>query len=135
MRRWGIICLTAVAAALLLAGCGRDEKTQERSEVEFTVAAPDEVPRELASQIEANKRGEIRMAYTDGGFLYLIRGYGEQKTGGYSISVVECTEDDTTVFLDTRLIGPSNQEQLSKEPSWPCIILKTEARDKEVMIE
>ena len=135
MRRWRKIWLLAVIPVLLLAGCGKDEKDQERREVEFTVMALDEVPRELAEEIEANKQGEIRMSYMDGGFLYLIRGYGEQKTGGYSISVAECTEDDTAVYLDTRLIGPSNQEQLSKEPSWPCLILKMEAREKEVVIE
>ena len=135
MKKRGKIWLLAAMAALFLSGCGTDEKPQERREAEFTVVAPDEVPQELAVQIEANKRGEIRMSYTDGGFLYLIRGYGEQKTGGYSISVAECTEDDTTIYLDTRLIGPSNQERLSKEPSWPYLVLKMEAREKEVVIE
>ena len=93
------------------------------------------VPAELAEIIEKNKKNEIRMTYTQGEELYLIRGYGEQKTGGYSIAVAECTEDEETVWLDTRLIGPQEQEKLSKEPSYPCLVIKTEVRDKEVMIQ
>lgn len=135
MKRWLKLCLLVCLTMLLLTGCGNSEKPEDRSEVEFTVVAPDEVPEELAAEIEANKQEEIRMAYTDGGFMYLIRGYGEQKTGGYSISVVECTEDETTVYLDTRLLGPANQMQLPQEPSWPCIVLKIEAREKAAMIQ
>lgn len=93
------------------------------------------VPAELAEIIEKNKKNEIRMTYTQGEEQYLIRGYGEQKTGGYSIAVAECTEDEETVWLDTRLIGPQEQEKLSKEPSYPCLVIKMEVRDKEVMIQ
>jgi hypothetical protein len=133
--KFGLLAWMIAWVIILLPGCGRNQTAADRSEVEFTVVAPDELPVELASEIEANKTGEIRMAYTDGGYMYLIRGYGEQKTGGYSISVVECTEDETAVYFDTRLLGPSNQEQLSKDPSWPYIVVKIEGREKEAVIE
>ncbi len=136
VKRWIWLCLAACVALIGLAGCQKKEaKDSQRSEVEFTVVAKEEIPEELAAEIEKNKQGEIRMAYTDGGNQYLIRGYGEQKTGGYSISVTECTEDETTVYLDTRLLGPANEEQITKEPSYPYIVLKIEAREKEVMIQ
>ena len=136
VKKWIWLCLAACVTLIGLAGCqGKKQEDNPRSEVEFTVVAKEEIPEELAAEIEKNKQGEIRMAYTDGGDQYLIRGYGEQKTGGYSISVVECTEDETEVFLDTRLLGPANEEQITKEPSYPYIVLKIEARGKEVRIQ
>lgn len=53
----------------------------ERADVEFTVVPAEEVPQELSEILEKNKAREIRMTYQDGEELYLIRGYGEQKTG------------------------------------------------------
>ncbi len=136
VKKWIWLCLAACVVLIGLAGCQSREKAEnQKSEVEFTVVAKEEIPKELAAEIEKNKQGEIRMAYTDGEDQYLIRGYGEQKTGGYSISVVECSEDETAVYLDTRLLGPANKEQITKEPSYPYIVLKIEARQKEVMIQ
>lgn len=136
LKRFLKWCLIVGLALVWIAGCGKKEKdTAGREEMDFTVVASDEIPEELAAEIEKNKKSEIRMAFMDGDEMYLIRGYGEQKTGGYSISVMECTEDEEKIYLDTRLIGPSNEEQLSKDPSYPCIVLKIEARDKDVEIQ
>lgn len=135
MKKCGKACLLVWMVMIVLTGCTGEEKEKGRSEVSFTVVSPDEIPEELAAEIESNKQGEIRMTWTDGDEMYLIRGYGEQKTGGYSISVVECSEDETSVYLDTRLQGPSNQAQLSREPSWPYLVLKMDARDKEAVIQ
>ena len=136
VKKWIWLFLAACVALIGLSGCrGKGQDGKERSEVEFTVVSKEEIPKELAAEIEKNKQGEIRMEYTDGENQYLIRGYGEQKTGGYSISVIECTEDEETLYLDTRLLGPANEEQITKEPSYPYIVLKIEAREKEVMIQ
>lgn len=137
MRRWIGMLLCVCLMIFGAAGCSteKDGNTDGRSEVEFTVVNPDKIPEELAQEIENNKQGEIRMSYTDGGKMYLVRGYGEQKTGGYSISVVECTENENEIYLDTRLLGPANQDQISKEPSYPCLVLMIEAREKEVKIQ
>lgn len=125
----------ALLAAILLGGCSVQKEEGERREIEFTVAAWEKLPGQLAEAIEKNKKDEIRMTYTDGADMYLIRGYGEQKTGGYSVAVAECSEDETTVFFDTRLIGPQKEEEISKDPSYPLLVVKIEARDKEVMIQ
>lgn len=130
------ICLFAVLLlAGLMTGCSAGvEGGKARSGIDFTVVEPERVPEELAAVIEENKKDEIRMSYTDGEDMYLIRGYGEQKSGGYSIEVAECSEDEEGIWLDTRLIGPRSRENLSKDPSYPCLVVKIEARDKEVMI-
>lgn len=120
---------------LLLSGCSeRREMTEARQPIDFTVVENREIPEALLELIEKNKADEIRLSYTDGEDLYLVRGYGEQKTGGYSISVTECAEDTDTIWLNTRLLGPERQEKLSKESSYPYLVIKMEGREKEAMI-
>lgn len=137
MRRWAFLGVWVFILAGMLAGCAANRGTEngERKEIEFTVVDPERLPEALREVIEENKKNEIRMTYMDGEDMYLIRGYGEQKTGGYSIAVAECTEDETNILFDTRLIGPSGEEGLPKEPSCPYLVVKIEARDKEVMIQ
>ena len=131
--RFFVICVFAVA---LLAGCGNARRgAKERREIDFTVAEKEELPKELLEVIEKNKEQEIRMTYTDGADMYLIRGYGKQKTGGYSILVAECTEDEKHVYFDTRLIVPKEQPKGQAEPSFPYLAVKIETREKEVLIE
>lgn len=135
MRRLSVCFFAVLLLAGLLTGCSMGkERDAARRSVDFTVVEPERIPQELAAIIEENKKEEIRMSYTDGEDMYLIRGYGEQKSGGYSIAVVECSEDEEGIWLDTRLIGPKSQENLSKDPSYPFLVAKIEARDKEVMI-
>lgn len=118
---------------VLLTACARQNQGN-RTTIDFTVVEPEKIPQELAAEIEQNKQSEIRMTFQDGDDLYLIRGYGMQKTGGYSIEVAECTEDDNAIWFDTRLLGPKNQERISQDPSYPVIVVKMEARDKDAMI-
>ncbi len=137
MKRIGVLAFLILMLAAVTVGCassGENAKTNRR-EIDYTVAEPGKLPEELSHAIEENKKKEIRMTYIDGEDMYLVRGYGEQKTGGYSIAVAECTEDDTTILFDTRLIGPTEEEGLSKDPSYPCLVVKIEARDKKVMIQ
>lgn len=129
-----MICLIVV---ILLTGCSaaKTETETGRKVIDFTVVEVREIPEKLMEVIEENKQEEIRLSYTEGENLYLVRGYGRQKTGGYSIAVAECTEDETTIWFDTRLLGPESQEKLSDDPSYPYLVVKMELREKQVMIE
>jgi hypothetical protein len=117
-------------------GCGSAQKegSGERSALSFTVVDPEKVPQELAGIIEENKKNEIRMTYRDGDVMYLVRGYGEQETGGCSITVDECSEDEEQIYLDTTLLGPKEANASSKEHSFPYLVVKIETREKEVVI-
>ena len=128
--------LLGLVFLLILCGCGTSGGGMgERADVEFTVVSAEEVPQELSEILEKNKAREIRMTYQDGEELYLIRGYGEQKTGGYSISVVECSEDEENLYFLTQLIGPEDPEGLSEDPSYPYLVAKTARTDKNVEID
>lgn len=137
MKKCGILLLFFAAFFAALWGCGRAEKEKgsDRKEVDYTVMDVRKLPKELLKIIEENKKDEIRMTYTDGDAMYLVRGYGQQKTGGYSIEVVQCTEDEESILFDTRLIGPSGQKKLAEDPSYPFLAVKIEKRDKEVQIQ
>lgn len=132
----GTCWLLCLAFLLTLCGCGTSRSgTGERAAVEFTVVPAEEVPQELSEILEKNKAREIRMTYQDGEELYLIRGYGEQKTGGYSISVAECSEDEENLYFLTQLIGPEDPEGLSEDSSYPYLVAKTARTDKNVEID
>ncbi|MCD8347940.1 MAG: protease complex subunit PrcB family protein [Lachnospiraceae bacterium] len=130
----GRLLLLCCLAAVLLAGCRKTENG-ERTEVDFSVMTGKELPQELLAIIEENKESEMRLTWTDGEEMYLIRGYGKQSTGGYSVAVAECAEDEETLWFDTRLIGPQDTESLSKEASYPYLVVKIVSTEKEVVID
>lgn len=129
-----LFCLIPVLA-LLLCGCRiiRIEEA-ERKALEYTVVSPEEIPKELASLIEEKKSGEFQMTYQSGEELYLVKGYGQQMTGGYSIQVEELSLSDTAVFFKTKLLGPSDDPQ-GGEPSYPYIVVKMQYRKEPVQFQ
>ena len=57
-------------------------------------------------------------------------GYGAQKTGGYSICVKDLYLTDSSIVLDTTLLGPKySDEKKVMEESYPYIVIKTEYID------
>ena len=137
MRKCGILLFLFIMLSCVSAGCGASEAgtADDRKEVDYTVVDIRKLPEELTELIEENKKDEIRMTYMDGADMYLVRGYGEQKSGGYSIEVAGCEEDGETIYFDTRLLGPSGQERLPAEPSYPILVAKIQAREKDVLIQ
>jgi hypothetical protein len=66
------------------------------------------------------------MTYSDGEYLYIARGYGEQETGGYSITVQELYLTEDAVVFSGALYGPQNGEQVTQSKSYPYIVIKLE---------
>ena len=129
----GIWCLSLM---ILLTGCEMKQVgNMAKTEVEFTVVEPDEVPSELAVIIEENKQGEIKLTYEDQGYMYLVRGYGQQKTGGYSIAVNEVFLAEDGLHVDTSLIGPPRDQEIRDEASYPYLVIKIEAQEAEVLFD
>lgn len=91
--------------------------------VEYGIMKEAEVPKELLELIDERKKEEFEFTYLVGEDLYLVKGYGQQMTGGYSIQVREVSASSTTVFLKTSFLGPRQKPQHS-EPSYPFIVVK-----------
>lgn len=112
-------------------GCKEEEKVRD---LDFTVVSSECVPKELLAEIESKKQEEFQMSFQDGNYLYLCVGYGAQETGGYSICVKDLYLTDSSIVLDTTLLGPKHAEG-KKVPgeSYPYIVIKTEYIDAVVI--
>lgn len=134
MKKSGmIVCLLMLA--FLLGGCKMVKiKTADRTPVKYTIADKEDLPEEALKLIEEKKEKEFQMAYQKGEKLYLIKGYGRQMSGGYSIQITELSESSNAVFFKTKLTGPSENEK-GGVPSYPWIAVELSYREKMVEIE
>lgn len=129
-RTGGLLCVLLLA--LLPAGCQfiRIEEG-ERTPLEYTIVKQEEIPEEISELMEQKKKKVFQMTYQVGDIRYLMKGYGEQLTGGYSIQVEEVSESENGIFCKTRLVG-SDEKETGSEPSYPCIVLKIADTQKPV---
>jgi hypothetical protein len=132
---WKIVLIVFVFI-LTLTGCTMEEESNEKlRDLEFTTVEETDIPDELLKIIEEKKNSEFKITYTDNESLYICVGYGEQKTGGYSIAVNELYLTSNAIYVDTNLIGPSKDENISEALSYPYVVVKTEYMDKSVVFE
>lgn len=94
-----------------------------------------EVPQELQEIIEQKKKEPFRLTYSGGEDLYIAAGYGEQKTGGYSIAVPELYLTENSITIRTELKGPEKQEQTGSECSYPFIVVKMPFMEEPVVFK
>ena len=103
-------------------------REEERQPLKYEIVSQDQIPKELAAIIREEKSGKMQMTYQRGKELYLVRGYGQQLSGGYSIQVEELSCSSNGVFFKTKLLGPEDLEKASGVPSCPYIVVKTQNR-------
>ena len=111
------------------------EDLQKVRDLEFTVVGETDLPEELKNVIGEKKMAPFKLTYTDDQNLYIVVGYGEQETGGYSICIRDLYLTSNAIIFDTELIGPRKGEAISKSPSYPYIVVKVELRDENVVFE
>ena len=132
-KRWLFLLL---AAFLLIGGCGiSNVEKGEREAVEYTVLRPDAIPPEVAEVIQEQGDAAFQMTYISSGYLYILRGYGRQKSGGYSIQVEEVTSTEEAIHVRTCLMGPETEEEQKGEGSTPYLVIKTEDMKLPVIFE
>ena len=123
-----LFCLT-----LTLWGCSTNSAEENRTDLEFTVVTPDQIPGELLQILESKKESSFALTYSDGNYLYIAIGAGKQPTGGYSYAIQGLWLSDNSICIDADLLGPSADEQTAKVPSYPYIVVKLEQRDEPVV--
>ena len=130
------VIMVLVLITSSLCGCTVEKANRTKlRDLEYEIVAPEEVPEELGKQIEEKKAADFKMTFETLDKLYIVRGYGEQATGGYSIQVKELYLSNNAVFFQTELIGPRKGETITKSPSFPYIVIVTEKVDKNVVFE
>lgn len=133
--RMGPLCCVAMLM-LLLTGCGVGKSAIVKiRDLEFTVMEADQVPQALQEVIDENLETEMKLSYQNAGELYIARGFGEQKTGGYSIAVEQCYLGEDGIHVKFQLIGPPKDAKLTEEPSYPYIVIKTEDLEETIIFD
>ncbi len=120
--------------AVLASGCTiRKEDTEKLRDIDFTVVKSEDVPEELRDIIQEKQENETKLFYADEGYLYVVRGYGKQDTSGYSVEVRDCYETENTICVETNLLGPPKGEEVVDKPTYPCVVIKMEYSEKDVI--
>lgn len=131
----GVLLIAAVACSVLN-GCSIEDTNRTKvSDLEYTIIEDSAIPEELLSMIEEKKAADFKMTYEMDNEMYIIRGYGQQETGGYSIRIKECYLTSNAILFDTELVGPRKGESISASPSYPYIVIKTEKQEKSTIFE
>lgn len=131
-----ITLLVWVLVVRSLSGCDVQKESREKvQDLTFSVVSDEDAPEELMKTIESKKEKPFKLTYTDDQGLYIIVGYGQQPTGGYSIAVQDLYLTDNAILLDTQLSGPRAGEQPGNQPSYPYIVILTELREEPVIFK
>lgn len=130
------LCVIAILMVCLVAACSvQKTKTDKLRDLEFTVLGEEEIPKELKEKMEEKEQNGFKITYADKGYLYIAKGYGQQKTSGYSIEVKQCYETENAIYFHTILHGPKKEEKVSANPTYPYVVVKLEWIDKNVVFE
>lgn len=137
-KRWKNVATAMLLLCVVLTGCGMSgERNIKLRDLDFTVLSEEKIPEELKTVIAEKGSEPFRLTYSDNQNLYISIGYGEQKTGGYSIAVDELYLTDDAVHVSTSLLGPdiTGQKSGAGKPTTPYIVIKTELLDKTVIYD
>ncbi len=136
MKRWAAGILAITLLSCFLCGCSIEKvKAGNGVKPEYTVMKEEDFPEKVKELIEEHKETEFQLTYQDSGYLYLMKGYGKQQTGGYSIQIEDLSLWENAIHLQTVLIGPEEGQELTEEPSYPCLVVKMKYREEPVIFE
>lgn len=128
------ILIIAGMSLLTLSGCKISKSDGTKvADLDYTVVEEEKIPAELKNQINEKKEADFKLTYENGDDLYIVRGYGEQETGGYSITVDKVYLTTNSVCFQTTLLGPTELEAKSKAPSYPYIVVEIKDQGKNVV--
>lgn len=129
-----VAMLLLVVIMTAFAGCKtKTTKDEKVKDLEFTVVESVDQPEQLKKLIEEKKVQNMKLSYNDGEFLYVVVGYGEQKTGGFSIQVNDFYEAENAIYIDTTLLGPNESDTVTQALTYPYVVIKTENIDKPIV--
>lgn len=131
-----IITVIYLLGAFLLTACSASKLENIRvKELDYTVVKEEDIPEELKIEIDSRKDQPFELSYESEGYLYAVRGYGQKKTGGYSIRVSDLYLGKNAVYIQLDLEGPRTVEQEMEGTSCPVIVLKLEGRTEPVIFQ
>jgi len=101
------------------------ENNEECVDLEYEVMDKDEIPQKVLEKIFEKKEEQATFTFSNGEELYIIICYGAKATGGYSIKVDSLQKSNNEIVVKTVLIEPKKEEVVTRNTSFPHIVLKT----------
>ena len=138
MRRFRIwvVILMILITVIGLAGCkGEETEIKKLKDLEFTVVEDADLPGELKELVDEKKEKPFRLTYSNKDYLYIVVGYGQKNSGGYSIAVDELYLTSNAIYIDTNLVGPSQDDMVVQGVTYPYVVVKVEFMEKRVVFE
>jgi len=112
MKKKRALFLLLVFLMAFLAGCGEQVKKPEKiKDLEYTVQEESQVPEELLAKMKEKQKEPFQLTYVTEGYLYIAKGYGTQKTSGYSVRIPELYEAAEGIVFTAELLGPGKALQ------------------------
>lgn len=134
-RKKIMLILGIIVVMTCLWGCKSENLDIKKiKDLEFTVVEDADLPKELKEIIDEKKNIPFKITYENEEFLYVIVGYGEQPTGGYSITVDNFYLTSNAIYIETNLMGPQ-KDDIVEGTTYPYVVVKTELMDKNVVFE
>jgi hypothetical protein len=135
-RRTLLLLLTIVMALTGLTGCKQGNTDVKKiKDLEFTVVEDADLPGELKEIIDEKKEEPFKLSYSNKDNLYIVVGYGKQNSGGYSISVDELFLTSNAIYINTNLIGPSQNDVATQGVTYPYVVVKLEFREEPIVFK
>lgn len=132
-----MILIVSAAAIFMLSGCSMNTKDPmaKVADLDYTVLAVENIPEEVLKETEQRKEDAFKLTFRDGENLYVCMGYGRQKSGGYSIRVLDFYEAENGIYVSAQLLGPGVEERKKEDGPGTCpyVVMKTEYREKPVI--
>lgn len=128
------LLMCCILITLTFIGCKQKQtEVKKLNDLEFTVVEEADLPEELLTSINEKKATPFKMTYSNDNYLYIVRGYGEQRSGGYSITANELFLAEDGIHFKTTLLGPGKDELVTQVITYPFIVVKIEFLDKKVI--
>lgn len=124
-----VLLIVLLCDVVCLSGCGKKKQEEKVKSIDYTVVPEEDIPEDLLEIIEPRKEVPFQLTFSDQSYLYIVKGYGEQETGGYNIVVNDFYQTKDSLYLDTELFGPSSGDTIDGRISYPYIVLKIELID------
>lgn len=124
-----LLLIILLCDAVCLGGCGNEKQVEKVKAIDYTVVPEEDIPEDLHDIIEPRKEVPFQLTFSDQSYLYIVKGYGEQETGGYNIVVNDFFQTEDSLYLDTELFGPAADDTIDGRISYPYIVLKIELID------
>lgn len=134
--RISVLILMILITVIGLTGCkGEETEIKKLKDLEFTVVEDADLPGELKELVDEKKEKPFRLTYSNKDYLYIVVGYGQKNSGGYSIAVDELYLTSNAIYIDTNLLGPSQDDMVVQGVTYPYVVVKVEFMEERVVFE